>query len=570
MIESYDIGPGNVVAVCGERSIDAVLSMLAVFAAGATLMLVDSSIPVGRRRYMFGIVEPSLILHCQDDVDASEKVRSIFVGDVKRLDCIDYFNNHEDDRAYIAFTSGSTGKPKAILGSHRGLSHFLSWQRKCFSIKSTDRFANLTNLSFDVYFRDSLLPLISGATLCIPDSQSLSPGFVFDFLRSSASTVTHLVPSISEFWVSNQIVSESIPSLRYSFFAGEPLERSLVEKWRKTFISTDIINLYGPTETTLAKCYHRVDPNDEYDLVQPIGKGIDDTLIHIVAENGNICGIDEEGEIYIQTPYRSHGYISNGNSPTFVTRDINGLQVPELYPTGDIGKKNKNNIIEIFGRKDDQVKINGVRIDLSEIKSHVKTLQGVSEALCTVKRNATTKTVVLFVESANEDESFYLSPLKEILPSVAVPSSICVVKPFPRLPNGKIDRAELSRILDVRNSTVEVDASYVANGALEQLRRIWRELLGCSNISNSTNFFDAGGNSLSLMLLHEKIENAFSVKIPQAYLFQFVTIESQERYIIDVKNKKKTVLLRGGGSGEKNSSRRRVIGTRLKRNNVLD
>ena len=172
--------------------------------------------------------------------------------------------------AYIFFTSGTTGRPKAVLGRQKGLSHFLLWQREAFGIGPGDRAAQLTGLSFDVMLRDILTPLISGATLVLPDDEDLNPERILRWLVERAITVVHTVPSLAGAWLGAAPNELSAAVLRWTFFAGEPLLRQVVERWRDAFPATGVVNLYGPTETTLAKCFFLV-PDPPGGDVQPVG-----------------------------------------------------------------------------------------------------------------------------------------------------------------------------------------------------------------------------------------------------------------------------------------------------------
>ena len=150
--------------------------------------------------------------------------------------------------------------PKGILGSHKSLSHFLAWQRETFAIGPDDRVAQLTALSFDVLLRDVFLPLTSGASLHLPDeAEGLAPGYILPWLARERISVLHTVPALAQSWLADVPHDLSLSDLRWVFFSGEPLQDALIERWRRAFSHTGaIVNLYGPTETTMAKCFHRV------------------------------------------------------------------------------------------------------------------------------------------------------------------------------------------------------------------------------------------------------------------------------------------------------------------------
>lgn len=353
LLLTHDAGQGKIVAICGERSPDVVACCIAVWAVGSIVLLIDSSIPAQRRDLMLASVSTSAAVLCDSFADSAVQpadLPAISLRQARPAGGSFRFENQEDDHAYIAFTSGSTGKPKAIIGSHNGLSHFLSWQRHEFAVEPGERFAHFTNLSFDVWFRDALTPLISGATVCIPTFQHLSGQAVFDFLRSNRITATHVVPSIANLWINTHEPKATLEDLKHAFFAGEPLEGVLVRKWKEAFPNCQVVNLYGPTETTLAKHFKRIDDKAP-DGVQSVGVNIPGAMSYILAEDGKVCAPGQSGEICIATPYRSHGYwAEQGLVSPFVKGLIPNFPGLLLYRTGDFGRRNKNNEIEINWR----------------------------------------------------------------------------------------------------------------------------------------------------------------------------------------------------------------------------
>ena len=163
--------------------------------------------------------------------------------------------NHGDDPAYVFFTSGSTGQPKAILGCHKGLSHFLQWQRSAFAIGAEDRVSQLIGLTFDPLLRDVFLPLTSGATLCVPADSDLSD--TLGWMQREGLTVVHTTPTVMQSWLLDGERRLDLPSLRWLFISGEPLTDVLIGRWRRIISSpAQLVNLYGPTETTMARCFY--------------------------------------------------------------------------------------------------------------------------------------------------------------------------------------------------------------------------------------------------------------------------------------------------------------------------
>ena len=277
---------------------------------------------------------------------------------------------HGEDAAYIFFTSGSTGVPKGVLGCHKGLSHFLHWQRQTFDIGPRDRVAQLTSLSFDVLLRDVFLPLTSGGMLCLPEEGDQA--HVLAWLAREGVTVVHAVPTLLQTWLTQESTGVDLGNLRWLFLAGEPLSGALVQAWRGRFPGgAEVVNLYGPTETTLVKCFHRVIGELQPGL-QPVGMALPQTQALVLNATGQLCGIGELGEVVLRTPFRTLGYV---NAPEEMRRHFvpnpfrEGDPSDLLYYTGDRGRYRPDGSLDLLGRLDDQVKIRGVRVEPGEVKA---------------------------------------------------------------------------------------------------------------------------------------------------------------------------------------------------------
>lgn len=394
---------GEVVAVTGQRSFGLIAGMLAVLASRGVLLNIDRNLPVERQRVMLNEAKARHLFYV-----GHPRVEDEWLREAGRLAVtyIDPLSGREintgagaerraaaetaaplptlapDDPAYIFFTSGTTGVPKGILGNHKGLSHFLHWQRETFGIDASDRAAQLTALSFDVLLRDVFLPLVSGATLCLPDgAESAGPEQLMEWLEREEITLLHSVPSLAQYWLAHKPPSVSPRHLRHVFFAGEPLPDALVRRWREAFPGCEIINLYGPTETTLAKCFYRVPKQDVPPGGQPVGHPLPQTLALVLNGQQQLCGIGEPGEIVIRTPFRSLGYINNAeeNRSRFVKNFWRDDDTDLLYRTGDRGRYRPDGSLEIMGRIDNQLKIRGVRVEPEEVEAALATHEGVRE-----------------------------------------------------------------------------------------------------------------------------------------------------------------------------------------------
>ncbi|MDF5715756.1 MAG: amino acid adenylation domain-containing protein [Rhizonema sp. NSF051] len=540
---SHDIKQGETVAVFGQRSFGLIASMMGVFLSGGVLLTIDPKLPQQRQQIVLSEAKAKYLLYISDQ-QPEEKWQSLTVIHVNPDTGIHRDGDEEpidlpilspDDAAYIFFTSGTTGVPKGVLGCHKGMAHFLNWQRQTFGVNQKDRSAQLTGISFDVVLRDVFLPLTSGATLCLPaEGDELEPTRILRWLEREQISLLHTVPTLAQSWLVNVPTEVSLSALRCIFFAGEPLKDTLIRQWCETFPKAgEIVNLYGPTETTMAKCYYRVNAN-LLPGVQPVGSPLPETQALVLADNNQLCGIGEAGQIVIRTPFRSLGYInaSIADSSRFVKNSFRNDEQDLLYYTGDRGRYRPDGTLEILGRMDRQVKIRGVRIELREIEAILGLHSGVREVVVVAREDEPGDqrlvAYVILQQACTTDE--LRSFLKDKLPKYSIPSAFVILDAFPLTPNGKVDRKALP--IPERNR-LEVEKSFTApRDRLEsQLTEIWEEVLGIQPISVKDNFFDLGGHSLLAVRLFAQIEKTFGISIPLATLFQSGNVETQAKIL---------------------------------------
>jgi amino acid adenylation domain-containing protein len=553
LLRASGLERGDVVAICGRRSFGLIASMIGVLLSGGVLLPIDHTLPNQRKQLMLKEARAKVLLYVGDKRSedawlAEDLVPGILIVDLTNACVVDPgagLNSEPvslpevspDDPAYIFFTSGTTGIPKGVLGCHKGLSHFLNWQRETFGIEPRDRSAQLTALSFDAVLRDIFLPLTSGATLCLPEfSDTFGPDETIGWLEREQISVLHTVPSVAQSWLANSAEKISLPSLRRVFFVGEPLTDTLVLRWRAAFQNAaEIVNLYGPTETTLVKCFYQV-PIDLRPGVQPVGHPIPQVQALVLAQNNQLCGINEPGEIVLRTPFRSLGYINapEENRMRFVKNPFRDDAHDLVYFTGDAGRYAPDGTLEILGRLDDQIKIRGVRIEPAEVTAILAQHPLVDSCIVVAKKNAdddSSLVAYLVASKQGQPTSTQLrSYLLEQLPVAMLPSAFVLLDSLPLTSNGKVDRKALAA-LDPHPP--EPEDSFVAprTGLEEILVTIWIEILKRQRIGIHDNFFDLGGHSLLATQVVSRIRQALEVRLPLRALFEKPTVAGLSDHI---------------------------------------
>jgi acyl-coenzyme A synthetase/AMP-(fatty) acid ligase len=412
-----------------------------------------------------------------------------------------------------------------VLGVHKGLSHFLAWQSRTFAVGSADRCAQLTNISFDVVLRDVLMPLWSGATLCLPPAE-LPSDRVLAWLGSEEITVVHAVPSLAQAWLTQAPAELSLPSLRWVFSAGEPLTDALVLRWRRAASQgRGIVNLYGPTETTMVKCFYMV-PEEVLPGVQPVGQSLPESQALVLTATNRLCGVNEVGEIVLRTPFRTRGYINAADAQErqFLANPFGSDPRDVLYRTGDLGRYDPDGNLTVLARLDQQVKIRGVRIEPEEITAVLSRHPAVA-ACAVVARgdDGDEPTLVAYVVVSNEQvgAAELRAFVAEHLPTALVPSTFVFLDRLPVTPNGKLDRRALP--------APEVGAfeqPYIApRTPIESLLAgMWAEVLGVPRVGVHDDFFGLGGHSLRATQIIARARAAFRVELPLRSLFETPTV----------------------------------------------
>ncbi|HEX6472233.1 MAG TPA: AMP-binding protein [Streptosporangiaceae bacterium] len=338
------------------------------------------------------------------------------------------------DRGYVYFTSGTSGRPKGVRGSLEAVAHFVDWEIAEFGITAGTRVSSLTSPGFDAFLRDAFVPLCGGGTMCVAPRSALAGAGLARWLEANEIQVLHCVPTVFRTLRPLGLTSAALPALRTVLLAGETVRPADVRWWRGLFgDAKDLVNMYGASETTMAKLFHRVTAADESAERVPVGVGMPGVSVRVLgaARAGDV------GEVEITVPFRLLGYL-NGDPGGFDPAD------PYRHRTGDLGRLREDGELELLGRLDGMVKVRGLRIELDDVANVLlrhPAVHDVHVAVAGADSAAVLRAYV--VVTGDPDEKELVRHARGHLPAGMVPDEIVRVSTLPRTLNGKVDQRRL-------------------------------------------------------------------------------------------------------------------------------
>jgi amino acid adenylation domain-containing protein len=515
---NYKIQPDDLVGVKLERSEQMIVTIMGVLKSGGAYVPIDPEYPQERIDYIIEDSGCKVLIDKDTLLKFKEKQGDYTKKNLSRLTA-------PEDLAYVIYTSGSTGQPKGVIVENRSIvNSTISRQQVYENVKS---FLLLSSFSFDSSIASIFSSLSSGAILHLISKEKVkNPVEVSEYIRRNEISHLLAVPSYYNLLIPELGKLEN--SLKQVIVAGELYPDALVTRHFNAdgLADCDLFNEYGPTECSVWSTVYKHENSDE--VIQSIGKPIDNAQIYITNDSYKLAPNGVIGEILIGGAGLARGYLNNPEltSEKFVANPF--VKGERLYKTGDLGKWLPDGNLAFIGRKDDQVKIRGYRIELGEIENTLLQGELVDEAIVLAKEDATgDKNLVAYVMSKEELNSADLrKSLSKQLPDCMVPSYFVQLEKFPLTPNGKVDKKALSSP-DGLGMITGVEYVEPRNELEEKLVAIWEDVLGREKIGVRDNFFDIGGHSLKATRLVSSISQKLEIKLTLKEILTRVTVEDQ-------------------------------------------
>ena len=474
---SCGIGNDSIVGVCLTDRVDLAVSIVAILKAGAAYVPIDPRIPAARLTVMLDQLKHIPLVICEkytaDAIQSNCVERTFNLDDEADLleQCSSEDPNvivKDDDIAYVVFTSGSTGLPKAVAVKHSGWFNLHLWLRNHFGLTRRSSGAMVTAFGFDITQRAIMAPLFNGSTLNLIDGLIFDPSRAVEFIKKHSVQTLHLAPSVLYMLIDAAKNNNSLSSLRHLFIGGEALNVGRVSEWALTDGSRcRLHHQYGVAECTDVATSYEMHRYEEYSKIGlPVGTAVDNTEILIMDEAFNVQPKGGVGEICIRGESVSAGYYGNEEATNLSFIDYinfnSNLQWNRVYRTGDFGYINDEGLLMCGGRKDTQIKVRGMRVDISEIESSMCILKDVKHAaVLAYEEQSGDKILGAFVvtnrelEQSDEFSKRIRKELRAIVPAHMIPSSIAVLDVLPKTTNGKTDRTKLQEFMDHSKGDLE-------------------------------------------------------------------------------------------------------------------
>lgn len=508
-LRGLGIGRGSRVGVGFPRGVDLITALLGIIESGACYLPIDPAYPEERIQRMMQSAGLEWVVAGRSWIHSVPGTRVIRIEETADETAVaDGSTPSANDPIYAIFTSGSTGLPKAASVFHSGFSNLLDWYRSELTLGPGDRTLVISSPSFDLTQKNLFTPLITGGEMILDDCETYDITRILGLIRTHGVTLINCTPSAFYPLVDAAAAGDfrDLASLRFAVLGGEPIAVPRLRAWLEhSSCRAEVVNSYGPTECTDICLFHRLHSGnlDAFPFV-PLGREVPRTTVTIRDEFLNVLPDGEVGELCISGAGVGGGYL---NDPAKTAAKFIG----GIYRSGDLARRHACGIFEFRGREDHQVKVNGHRIETGEIEIALNDHDSVIESVVVANRGA----LVAHVRG-DSDPAALRAHLAARLPSYMIPAEFRFVEAFPLTPNGKVDRKAL---IEATGATGSATAAPAGDGMENRILALWSELLGRTVDDASANFFDLGGNSIQLAVMHVRLREMTGRDFPITELF---------------------------------------------------
>ncbi|MFJ9691412.1 amino acid adenylation domain-containing protein [Kitasatospora sp. NPDC101183] len=548
-LRSHGVGRNELVGLVMRRGPEQIIGILATVLAGAAYLPVDAALPEERRRYMLADGEVRCVLTNVDEADEAD----VDGRAVLRLDATGPAPTgppalleplpgaRPDDLAYVLYTSGTTGAPKGVMVTHRNVANVVADCYTRFGIRGDDRFFAISAFNFDLSVWDVFGALTAGAALVMPDAdRAVDPEHWLRMCELGGVTVWNSVPAIVGL-MHDQAVAEGTapPALRLVMMSGDRLPPALPAALRRLVPGLEVVSLGGPTETTIWNILHPVEEWEDGTESIPYGRPNANNRAYVLDPDGQDAPDWVTGEICAAGTGVAKGYWRDEERTAEKFGHDERLG-ERIYRTGDLGRYLPSGEIQILGRSDFQIKVNGYRIEAGEVETRLAALPAVRQAVVVRQEGGRGDRLVAHLVPAGAerpDVPAIREELRGALPEYMVPAAVVWHEELPLTRNGKVDRGALIRVAPSAEAAAPSDpsASVAEDGEAgpteTELTGIWEQILRRPAVGPHDNIYALGGDSISAARILTAVRKRFGVGIQLGQLAGMETVRLMAAHV---------------------------------------
>ncbi|MGE6592952.1 amino acid adenylation domain-containing protein [Bacillus mycoides] len=544
-LQKKGVGPDTLVGLCVERSLEMIVGILGILKAGGAYVPLDPTYPEQRLQYILEDAGIQLFVTQESLKELKwlpENIKSICldrdrdeIGQESKT--LPFSDVSSQNLAYVIYTSGSTGNPKGVMIEHHNVIRLFKSTDCWYQFNEKDTWTLFHSYAFDFSVWEIWGALLYGGKLVVvPYWISRSPKDFYQLLVKEEVTVLNQTPSAFRqlIQVCEQEDENKNLQLRYVIFGGEALEPISLLPWfqRHGEKKTQLINMYGITETTVHVTYYPITQDDvQHASRSNIGKRIPDLEVYILDAYQQPVPIGVDGELYIGGAGLARGYLNRPEltAERFIPHPFSSDPKARLYRTGDLARYLPDGNLDYRGRIDHQVKIRGFRIEIGEIESTLNAYASIKEAVVIVREDQPCDKRLVAYVVGDGNVGAWREYLKAKLPSYMVPSRFVTMEAIPLTANGKVDR-EVLPMPEEEQTNSEAVAPRNSNEKI--LATIWKRVLGVKKVGIHDNFFEIGGDSiLSIQIISQASQEG--LKLTPKQMFECPTIAELAQVAIE-------------------------------------
>ena len=518
---------GDKISFVLKRNENILICMLASYKLGLTYIPIDSKFPLDRIEYMIENSESKLVI-VSEDICSNLEIKQLNISNLGLLNVseenLDTTLSTDNNISYMIYTSGTTGKPKGCMIYEKSILNLIYAARDLQKLNESNIFGSFSTYSFDISVLEFLSPLVLNATVVLAnEDEQNSPEKLYNLINDNKIEIVNITPTRMKILLQND-EKEGLKYLKNIMLGGEVFPKNVYEILKK-YTNADIYNGYGPTEITVWSSAKKIQDINNIN----IGKSLNNMTSYVLDSKNNICPLNVKGELCVGGVGVAKGYYNNEKLTN--ERFVDVKNIGRVYKTGDIVYMDYNGDIHYNSRIDNQIKLNGLRIEIDDIEKNIEQIENIENSAVIVKNN---KLIAYFKSNIDIDYKDIINELSAKLPNYMIPKMYMKVDKFDMTTLGKVDKSKLPEVKQNSFETIILANTDIQKYLYEEIAL----MIDNDKFGTTTNLIEIGMDSLNLISLSTKISKKYNIYMSYKDMFDNQTILEIESYIIKNENNK--------------------------------